>query len=85
MVGVEDEEAAMPAPPVVDDEVMCWPPWPSAITALPGDGNMVLSLFSFYFVSQSLSLSGFCFALLSPVVVARIDRSKVRCVRVWYI
>ena len=60
MVGVEDEEAAMPAPPVVDDEVICWPPWPSAIPALPGDGNMVLSFFlSFYFVSQSLSLVAF--------------------------
>ena len=83
MVGVEDEEAAMPAPPVVDDEVICWPPWPSAITALPGDGNMVLSFFlSFFLFCLSVSLSGgFCFALLSPVV-ARIDRSKVRCVRV---
>jgi hypothetical protein len=59
MVGVDDEEAAMP--PAVDDAVMCWPPWPSAITALPGDGNMV--------VVSSLSilfLSRFCFAFFSP-------------------
>ena len=46
-MGVDDDEAAAmpPAAPAVDDEVMCWPPWPSAITVLPGDGNMVLDPF----------------------------------------
>jgi hypothetical protein len=62
MVGVDDEETAMPAAPPVDDEVMCWPPWPSAITALPGDGNMVLSLFlSILSLSLSLAFALLCF------------------------
>jgi len=40
MVGVEEAAAAAMAAPAAVDEV-CWP-WPSAITALPGDGNISL-------------------------------------------
>jgi hypothetical protein len=44
MVGLEEEAAAAMAAPAVDE--VCWP-WPSAITALPGDGNISLSQLPF--------------------------------------
>jgi hypothetical protein len=49
MEGVDEEAAAAAmAAPAVDE--VCWP-WPSAITGLPGDGNISLSL------SASLSVA----------------------------
>ena len=59
MVGVEEEAAAAAAAmaaPAVDE--VCWP-WPSAITALPRDGNISLS--------ASLSVVFLSLALLSQL------------------
>jgi hypothetical protein len=72
MVGLEEEAAAAMAAPAVDE--VCWP-WPSAITALPGDGNISLS--------ASLSTLFLSLALLSQVgakcMRAGIDRGRPVC------
>jgi hypothetical protein len=71
---LEEEAAAAMAAPAVDE--VCWP-WPSAITALPGDGNISLSL------SASLSTLFLSLALLSQVgakcMRAGIDRGRPVC------
>ena len=74
MVGVEEEAAAAAAmaAPAVDE--VCWP-WPSAITALPRDGNISLSAsLSVVFLSLALlSQLGASKAFVRPGIVVYDD------------